>query len=207
MLRVGITGGIGSGKSTVCAIFEQLGIPVFNADSETKEIYRTHQVLRLQLMKEFGDAIYSRNELNRAMLAEIVFSQPQKLKRLNALVHPLVNSKFEEWCSIQSDTLYVLKEAAILFESESYKRLHKIICVLAPIELRIARVMNRDGVEEKVVKSRIKLQMDQDELAQKCDFLILNDTESNLLPQVIKLHDQLTNLSLETPNPEFIAFR
>jgi dephospho-CoA kinase len=207
MLRVGITGGIGSGKSTACAIFEQLGVPVFHADQETKEIYASNPLVRQQLIDEFGPEIYLNGGLNRPLLAKLVFGNPTKLQWLNQLIHPLVNAKFENWCLTKSQHAYVVKEAAILFESGSYKNLHQIIGVLAPEDLRISRVMERDGVKKSEVIARINQQMNQEELAKKCDYILHNDTEKSLVEQVLQLHKTLVNLAAANPNPELTFTR
>lgn len=207
MLRVGITGGIGSGKSTACAIFEQLGVPVFHADQETKEIYASNTAVRQQLVDEFGPEIYLNGSLNRPLLAKMVFNNPAKLQWLNHLIHPMVNEKFENWCLSNTQHAYIIKEAAILFESGSYKNLHKIIGVLAPEELRISRVMARDGVQKNEVMARINQQMNQEELAAKCDFILHNDTEKSLVEQVLQLHKTLLQIADANPNPELTFAR
>lgn len=201
MLRIGITGGIGSGKSTVCRIFEQLGVPVFYADQETREMYNNHPELRQKLIKEFGADMYNESELNRPALAAAVFKNPEALSRLNGIVHPYVFERFEAWCRKHSDVPYTLKEAAILFESGSYKRLHYIIGVTAPQEMRIQRVMERDHTTRAAVEDRMKNQMDQNELVSRCQFIIENDGEKSLIAQVTELHQQLLKLSAENPDP------
>lgn len=195
MLRVGITGGIGSGKSTVCRIFEQLNVPVFHADDEAKLLYQNSEMLRNALKKRFGENVYKNNVLNREYLAGLVFNNPQALSDLNALVHPLVNEQFEQWCSQHSDSPYILKEAAILFESGSASGLDFVIGVIAPAEVRIQRTMARDGISREAVQKRIDNQMNQDELSALCDFAITNDGNTELIPQVLKLHKRLKALS------------
>lgn len=192
MLTIGLTGGIGSGKSTVARIFEILGVPVYYADAATKELYNTNQFLRSSLIKLFGEEIYSDTELNRQKLAEIVFADKHKLELLNQLVHPLTIQDAGEWIKKQKSS-YVIKEAALLFESGSYVTLDKIIGVYSPVELRIQRVMERDGVTREQVMNRMDKQMDEDEKMKRCDFVVRNDETELLIPQVLELHEKILN--------------
>jgi dephospho-CoA kinase len=187
MWRLGVTGGIGSGKSTVCGVFETLGIPVYHADIESRELYYT-QDLRTQIVHHFGGNMYEGNELNRKALAARVFSNPEALKLLNSLVHPRVFAHYEQWCDLHSHFPYTVKEAAIVFESSSYTHLHAIAGVVAPLELRVQRVMQRDGVSKEEVMARINNQMPQDRLVSLCDYTIVNDGVESLIKQVSKLH-------------------
>ncbi len=192
MLKIGITGGIGSGKSTACSFFKELGIPVFSADDYGKEILHTNQAVRQALTKTFGEDIYNEvGELQRAKLADIVFNDKDKLAQLNAIVHPQVAIGFEEWVNNQRDVPYVLKEAAIMFESNSHKQLDQVIVVVAPAEERISRVMERDNVNREQVMERIQNQWTDEQRAEKADYILTNDTISTLKSQVHKLHQQL----------------
>jgi dephospho-CoA kinase len=196
VLKIGITGGIGSGKSIVCKIFSQLGIPVYEADAAAKQLMNTDQELISNLKKEFGEKIYnSKNELNKKALAEIVFNNPHALKKLNNLVHPAVRIDFDNWINKNNSAPYVIEEAAILFESGAYKNMDYIITVSAPEDLRFKRVMMRDNVSEEHVRNISKNQMDDKEKIKLSDFEIVNDDTQLLIPQVLHLHDHFLSLS------------
>lgn len=192
MLKVGITGGIGSGKTTVCKIFEVLGIPVFYADPEAKNIMIKDEVLIAGIKETFGEESYfSDGTLNNKHLAGIVFNNEAELKKLNALVHPAVFRGFDNWeKQIPSNTSYTLKEAALLFESGSYKMCDINILVTAPPEVKIARVMQRDGISEEQVKARMDKQLTDEEKMRLADYLIINDEKNSLIEQVLGLHKQ-----------------
>jgi dephospho-CoA kinase len=190
MLKVGLTGGIGSGKSIVAGIFKVLGIPVFDADSEAKKIMENDPVLRDQLIKEFGDGTFAENRLNRQYLAKLVFNNPYKLDKLNALVHPVTINAGETWMKAQT-TPYVIKEAALLFEAGAADNLDYIIGVFAPVHIRLQRVMDRDNLTREEIKARMNRQI-QDEIKMKlCDFVLINDEQHLLTPQVLALHKVL----------------
>ena len=189
MLKVGLTGGIGSGKSTVAKIFEVLGIPVYYADDAAKQIMNTDKELKAALIKHFGDQTYQNDELNRPWLASIVFGDTEKLKLLNSLTHPATIRDANRWIQ-QQTSAYIIKEAALMFESDAYKYLDKIVGVSAPVELRIKRVMERDHVTRDEVLSRMNRQMNEEEKMKRCDFVIFNDEQQLLLPQVLKLHER-----------------
>lgn len=195
MLKIGITGGIGSGKSTVCKIFELLEVPVYYADVRAKELMTSDFELVNQIKDFFGDQSYDeQGNLNRGHLASIVFKDKTKLIHLNSLVHPAVARDSEAWQKENSAAPYTIKEAALLFESGSYKNLDKIITVFAPLEIRINRVMERDSVGREAVLARIKNQMPEEEKIAKADFLIDNSGEKSLIDQVISLHKEITAL-------------
>lgn len=196
MLTIGITGGIGSGKTTVCRIFELLGIPVFYADDAAKELMVTDEVLIHQIKEEFGaDSYFANGNLNRKHISSIVFSQPLKLKVLNSFVHPAVFTAMDNWVKKQS-SLYVLKEAALLFESGSYLQNSYNVLVSAPEKIRIARVMQRDNMSEQKVLERIKNQMSEEEKREKADFFINNNETEFLITQVLRLHQIFTKKAL-----------
>lgn len=189
MLKIGITGGIGSGKSTVCNIFEQLGIPVYYADLRARELMNTHPPLVKALKKEFGEDIYDNNgELIRPKLAAIVFNNKEKLERLNSLVHPEVKEDFRKWADKQTSVPYVMKEAALMFESGSYKDVDYIIVVSAPKNLRVQRVVDRDGAKRSDVLKRMAGQLTEKERLERTDFVLKNDGQHPLIPQVMELH-------------------
>jgi dephospho-CoA kinase len=189
MLRIGLTGGIGSGKSTVAKIFETLGIPVYYADDAAKTLMNTDPALKEAIIKNFGAQAYSNNQLNRSYLASIVFTNKEKLELLNSLTHPATIHAANEWIKKQTSP-YIIKEAALLFESRADKHLDHIIGVAAPLELRIKRVMERDGLSKEAILQRINRQMDEEEKMKRCDFVIINDETQLVLPQVLVLHNQ-----------------
>lgn len=195
MLRIGITGGIGSGKTTVCQVFETLGISVYYADAETKKLYLNNLELKAKMIESFGLQVYKDDALNRDYLSQIVFNSKEKLNALNSIVHPYVFAHYEAWCDAHKNDKYTLKEAAIMFESGSYKHLHYIIGVSAPVEVRIARIIRRDGLSRDDIQKRIQKQMPTEELIKRCDFIIENDGDKSIVEQVIKLHKYFTDLA------------
>lgn len=193
MIHVGITGGIGTGKTTVCRIFEQLGIPVYYADERAKWLMEHDPKLIAALRQLLGNDAYTPSGLlNRSYIARQVFSDPEKLAALNALTHPAVALDALEWQALPHRAPYTLREAALLFESGSYLSLDKIIVVSAPDELRIQRVMARDQCDRQAVLDRMARQMPQAEKEARADFIIRNDGVSLLIPQVLAIHRQLS---------------
>ena len=188
MIKIGITGGIGSGKSTVSNIFKVLGIPVFDADSAAKQLMQNDESLKENLQKEFGNDVYVNGQLNRKYLAEIVFKDTYKLEKLNAIVHPIAIEAGLQWAAKQT-TAYIVKEAALLFEAGSGFNLDYIIGVFAPQNLRIKRVMDRDAISKEEVVARIDKQIDETIKMKLCDFVIVNDEQQMVIPQVLKLHE------------------
>ena len=194
MLKVGITGGIGSGKTTVCQIFSQLGIPIFNADQAVKDLYANHSGLKIQLQSAFGSEVYTpTNQINIPFLKGLLLS-PEKTEKLNKIVHPLVFQAFYDWAD-QQNAPYVVKEAAILFESGADKTVDSTIGVIAPEEIRIQRVKQRDNRSLEEIQSIINKQLSNDELREKCDYIIENDGSQSLIEQVRELHAQLLHES------------
>jgi dephospho-CoA kinase len=192
-LQIGITGGIGSGKSLVCRIFSCLGIPVYDADRRAKALMTTDGILISQIRKEFGDLSYDEEgNLNRAFLASTVFPNAEKLDRLNSLVHPRVGEDYNNWYkSAAAQAPYVLKEAALLFESGSFTKLDKVIVVFAPVELRVKRVLTRDPHRTAdQVRDIIKRQWPSEEIMKRADFIVTNDESELLIPQIISLHQK-----------------
>ena len=194
MKKIGITGGIGSGKTTVCKIFESLHIPIYYADDRAKALMTQDAKLVKHIKKLLGDAAYFNDgTLNRQHIAKIVFSQPKKLAKLNALVHPAVAKDGEIWQQSHSLVPYTLKEAALLIESGGYQSLDYLITVWAPKELRINRVMSRDGMTRAEVVARINKQMPEFEKLKIADYVILNDGKKSLVQQVWRLHQQIVD--------------
>jgi dephospho-CoA kinase len=191
MIKIGLTGGIGSGKSYVCEIFRQMGVPIYNADERSKYLLNNNRELIEKVTEIFGELAYENNELNRKYIASIVFNDSEKLQRLNHVSHPAVEHDFTIWCNQHSEKDYVIQEAAILFESGAYKLMHKNILVTAPLDIRIKRVMERDGISSKQVQQRIDNQWSTDKLEVLADFVIQNDDKTLILPQILKLDKKI----------------
>lgn len=187
MLKVGVTGGIGSGKSVVCQVFKTLGIPVFNADDAARHLMENDTTLVQQIQWLLGDDVYNDGKLDREKVSAIIFEQPDKLQKLNEIVHPATISYATAWMNGQH-AAYVIKEAAIFFESGSFKEIDVMIGVYAPTELRIQRAIGRSGISREKVLSIMARQMDEDEKMKRCDHVIINDDVTPVLPQVLKLH-------------------
>ncbi|MBU0695052.1 MAG: dephospho-CoA kinase [Bacteroidetes bacterium] len=197
-LKVGITGGIGSGKTTVCHIFEMLGIPVFYADDEAKKLMISDEILVEEIKTEFGAPSYFEDgSLNRKYISDIVFKNTNQLNKLNSFVHPAVFRAMESWSS-QQKSPYVLKEAALLFESYSYQQNKFNILVSCPLELRIMRVMNRDQISKEKVLEIIQNQFSEEKKKTMADFFIQNNEEELIINQVLDLHKKLLILSNES---------
>ncbi|HZY36333.1 MAG TPA: dephospho-CoA kinase [Mucilaginibacter sp.] len=189
MLKIGLTGNIGSGKTTVSKIFEVLGIPVFYADEAAKSVMVNDVQLISEVKSEFGDASYfADGSLNRKHIASIVFNNDAALARLNAIVHPATFRAFDAWASGVKGVPYVVKEAALLFESDSYKLCDQTIMVQAPLEMRIKRVMQRDDLSREEIEKREAHQFTEEKKALLADHIIKNDDTELIIPQVFKLH-------------------
>lgn len=194
MIIVGLTGGIGSGKTTIAELFsKQFGIPVYIADSAAKRIIQTDDELREQISDFFGEEAFIDGKYNSSYIAKIVFSDAEKLKRLNAIIHPAVEKDFQKWVKMQV-TPYVIKESAILFESGSYKDCDLIISVVAPIHLRIQRVMLRDGVDKKSVENRIKNQWTDQKRIKYSNFVIKNQDKCKILDKIKIIHSEILKI-------------
>jgi len=202
MYKVGITGGIGSGKTTVCKVFEVLGIPVFYADTVAKEIMCKDVLLVEGIKSAFGNESYFEDgKLNNKHIAGIVFNNEDALARLNALVHPAVFRAFDAWEeTIPANTPYTLKEAALLFESGSYKMCDTTILVTAPYEIKMRRVMLRDGVTAEQVKARMDKQLSDEEKSKMANHFIINDEQHSIIEQVLALHQEFLKEAEEFKN-------
>jgi dephospho-CoA kinase len=187
MLRVGITGGIGSGKSIVCQVFTALGIPVFNADDAAKHLMENDATLVRQIRALLGEEVYSGGKLNRPKVSDIIYRQPEKLRQLNALVHPATIAFANEWAQAKTAP-YIIKEAAIFFEAGSDKEMDIMVGVFAPLELRVQRAMQRSRMAREKVLEIVSKQMDEDEKMRRCNHVIINDDKTAVLPQVLELH-------------------
>lgn len=193
MKKIGITGNIGSGKSTVSRIFAVLGVPIYDADSRAKAVMTENPALVQSIIHLLGEESYTnQGDLNRAHIAKMVFNRTDLLKELNSLVHPAVFRDFDDWVSVQTAP-YVLKEAALLIESGSYKSLDALIVVKADEEIRLQRAMKRDGSDESAIRARMNNQMSQEEKAKFASFLIQNNSDL-LIPQVLNIHQQLLKI-------------
>ena len=191
MLRIGLTGGIGSGKTTVAKVFETLGIPVYYADDRAKHLMNTNSALKASIIQHFGNEAYQNGGLNRKYLAAIVFNNKEKLELLNSLTHPITIRDAEEWMKKQA-TPYTVKEAALLFESGAAKHLDFVIGVYAPQHIRVQRVVHRDHLPVEEVMKRISHQIDEEMKMKLCDFVITNNDQQLVIPQVLALHQKFS---------------
>lgn len=194
MLRVGVTGGIGSGKTTVCRIFEVLGIPVFYADEAARKVMETDAALQAQIVALLGQEAYPGGVIDRHYISGKVFGFPEKLAALNALVHPATGRAWEQFQQAHPGAPYVIKEAAILFESGAHTSVDKTICVTAPEALRLTRSMQRDGASEAAIRNRMARQMPEEEKIRRCDYVVANDDREAVLPQVLRLDGVLQEI-------------
>ena len=190
MLKIGLTGGIGSGKTTVAKIFETLHIPVYYADDAAKRLMNSDEKLKASVIQHFGDETYKNGELDRKYLASIVFNNKEKLELLNSITHPITIKDADEWMQHQT-TPYIIKEAALLFESGAAEQLDYIIGVYAPQHIRVKRVMDRDNLSAEEVMKRITRQLDEEMKMKLCDFVITNNEQELLIPQVLELDRKL----------------
>ena len=194
MLKIGITGGIGSGKSTVCNILKNLGVPVFSSDDVGKFLLNNDDYLKTQIKKIFDRDFYtSTGRLDRERMAKLVFNNPDELEKLNELVHPKVKAEFDSWCKKNDKRPYVVKEAAILFETGLYLELNKMVTVFCSKEERIRRILKRDNTTKGQIEKRMIQQMTDDERNKLADYILINDGVEDLLPQVMELHELLLN--------------
>jgi dephospho-CoA kinase len=190
LIRVGITGGMGSGKSTVAKVFETLGIPVFYADTRAKILMDENAELKEKIQENFGKDTYVYGKLDRKHLSSIIFNDSKKLALLNSFVHPATIKDADDWMK-QQKTHYALKEAALIFESGSQEYLDYVIGVYSPITVRIQRVIKRENITAEEVKLRMDKQIDEEIKMRLCDFVITNDEQQLLIPQVLKIHEKL----------------
>lgn len=190
MIKVGLTGNIGSGKTTVASIFQALDIPVYHADVEAKKFLEKPEVVsRIQAL--FGEKVISERKIDRRALAGVVFSDEAKLNQLNQLIHPFVEADYRKWCESHANDSYTVQEAAILVESGFCKMMDKVVVVAAPQEVRMERILQRDGTTRNEVENRMKRQMPEQELRKYADFVIENDDKQLVIPQVLKIHETL----------------
>ncbi len=190
ILKVGITGGIGSGKTTIAKVFEVLGIPVYYADDEAKRLMNEDEMLKEKIQYHFGKECYLDGKLNRKWLSNLVFNNDEKLSLLNRIVHPATILAAQVWMQ-QQTTPYALKEAALIFETGSQQQLDYVIGVFTPVPMRIQRVIQRDGLSREEVKNRMEKQMEETTKMRLCDFIITNDEQELVIPQVLAIHEIL----------------
>jgi dephospho-CoA kinase len=196
MFTVGLTGGIGSGKTTVCRVFSVLGIPVFNSDEQAKLLLQDDPVVKAAVVQLFGRSVYPAGKLDRKALAQLVFNDPKALAGLNAIVHPAVRRAFQEWAESQQAP-YVINEAAILVETGAYPSFDRLVTVEAPEDVRLARVMARDGSPEEQVRQRMSNQATEAQRREVAHAVIENDGYSMVLPQVLALHEKFNQEAQE----------
>ena len=187
MLKIGLTGGLGSGKSTVAHIFEVLGIPVYYADAASKRLMNDDEKVKAAVQNAFGKEVYPDGKLDRKYLSEIVFKDEKKLELLNSIVHPATLLDAAEWLKKQT-AHYAIKEAALIFESGSNKALDFVIGIESPLPLRLQRAMKRDNISRESAMARIEKQMNEEKKISLCDFVIINDEQQMVIPQVLELH-------------------
>ena len=195
MKIIGLTGGIGSGKSSVLEIFKKIGISTYNADESAKKLISSDKKIIYSIKQLFGEDIYDKNELNSKLVSKIVFNDKEKLKSLNSIIHPAVAIDFDNFCFKHRDETYIVKEAAIIFETKTENLFNKIIYVKAPKEIRVDRVMQRDNLSRDDVINRIQNQINETSIIDKCDFIIDNINFSELEEKVIEIHNKLVSLN------------
>ena len=197
MIKVGVTGGIGSGKSYVCLIIEQLGFPVFYSDKVAKDVLISDEVTKSKLIDIFGKSIYQNNQLDKVQFSQLLFSDPVLLKKVNAIIHPRVRELFHAW-SLQQNSSILFNEAAILFETDSYKNFDATILVTSPLDLRIQRIIDRDGLSESDIMKRMDNQWKDDDKKTLATYCIVNDDKTGLLAQIEEIITNLTILEKKT---------
>lgn len=193
MIRVGLTGGIGSGKTTIAKLFEALNIPVYYADDAAKKLMNTNEKLKASIIQHFGEDSYKNDELDRKYLASVVFNDKKKLELLNSLTHPVTIADAEDWMNKQTAP-YCIKEAALLFESGADKLLNYVIGVYAPQHIRVKRVMDRDQLSIEEVMKRVSRQIDEEMKMKLCNFVITNNEQQLVMPQVLELDKKFREL-------------
>ncbi|WP_046757189.1 dephospho-CoA kinase [Kordia jejudonensis] len=188
---VGLTGGIGSGKTTIAKMFHELGVSIYIADVEAKKLMNTSKIIQKELIETFGDETYVDGELNRSYLSNIVFNNPEELQKINAIVHPRVGEHFKSWYHERRNEAYIIKEVAILFENGSYTQCDKIITVVAPIEARFRRLIQRDQTTREAIQSRMNNQWSDAKKTALSDYIIHNDNLAKAKEQVKKIHQEI----------------
>lgn len=191
MIKIAITGGIGSGKSYVSHLLEDMNVPVYNADNEAKRLTVSDEGIRTALIALLGEEVYKNGVLNKPLLASYLFSDPVHIKRINSIIHPRVREDFAEWAKQWKDCEVVGMESAILYEAGFENTVDVVLMVYAPVDLRVERAMYRDGASEEQVRARIAAQMDDEEKRRRADFTVVNDGNRPLVPQLTEIIEQL----------------
>jgi dephospho-CoA kinase len=192
-LKLGVTGGMGSGKTTVCKVFEVLGIPVFSADDEAKKIQDNDRDLQIKINSLAGRDLFPSGRLDRPELAKLIFNNKELLEKVNSLIHPVVSSSFREWVKKQ-DSPYSIMEAAILFESGAFRLMDKILTVVTPLEERIERLIRGNRLSREQIIERIKNQIDDESRVKQSDFVISNSENDMIIPAIIGIHEEMLKL-------------
>lgn len=187
VIKIGITGGIGSGKSVVSKLLRAMSIPVYLSDDEAKRLTATDETIRKELTALLGDELYQGNVLNKSLLAGYLFASPENAARVNAIIHPVVKQDFRRWCKENASSFILAMESAILIEAGFAPEVDAVVMVYAPKEVRIRRAMKRDGASRKQIEQRIQNQMDDEAKRAKADYTIINDDKTPLIPQVFRL--------------------
>ena len=190
-IKIGITGGIGSGKSVVASVLQTIGIPVFDCDAESKRLCAIHPGIRQQLISLLGPKVYQDNTLNKPFLASYLFSSSSHVQEVNGIIHPVLKDYFKQWVSEQSSELVAI-ESAILFEAGFDDVVDSVVTVYAPLEVRIARAIQRDGTSRSAIEERIRQQMDDDEKRSRSQFVVVNDGKTPVIPQVLEIISTLS---------------
>jgi dephospho-CoA kinase len=197
MIKIGITGGIGSGKTLICEVFKILGSPIYYADDEAHYITDHDPEIRKSIISLTGEHIYAGNELKRQLLAEYIFNDKSLLKQVNRIIHPKVADHFNNWCIHHKHHPYIIQESAILLESDAVKYFDKIVTVSAPEPVRIKRVLSRKNMTPEKIKAILRNQWDEKEKIKRSDYIIINDNKQLVLPQVLHLHQVFLQLASE----------
>jgi dephospho-CoA kinase len=192
MIKAGITGGIGTGKTLICQVFSALHVPVYYADEEAKRLTDDDSFIRDALIRIFGEKLYETGKINRVYMAEKIFHDKGLLEKVTAVIHPRVAGHFAEWCHKQADKPYIIQESAILFESNAYRNFDRIITVHAPEDLRIQRVLKRPNMSLEKIRAIMQNQLAEEEKIKRADFIIYNDELTLLMPQILQIHGTLT---------------
>jgi len=195
MIKIGITGGIGSGKSLICEVFTRLGVPVYYADDEAHYITDHDPEIREKLISLTGDHVYSGTELNRQVLSAYIFNNKSLLEQVNQIIHPKVVTHFNYWCNHHADHPYIIQESAILFENDAYKYFDKIVTISAPEPIRIKRVLSRKNMTPEKIKAILRNQLDEKEKISRSHYIVINDNRQLVLPQILHLHQIFQQLS------------
>jgi dephospho-CoA kinase len=191
---VGLTGGIGSGKTTIAKMFHELGVSIYIADIEAKKLMHTSEIIKKELIEAFGEETYINGELNRSYLSNIVFNQPEELQKINNIIHPRVGHHFKDWYKARRDEKYIIKEVAILFENDSYKQCDKVITVVAPLEERFRRLLLRDHTTQEAIQSRMDNQWNDAKKIKLSDYVIHNEDLAKAKEQVARIHHEISLL-------------